>query len=376
MNGKQKAQVRMFTVVALFFTKYMDVLKTFIVLLDEMTNFTNKNKELKIYLGEQDLGVGGVKDDKETLKHKMIDNIMPLAKLAWNWAKKNSNSVMMTLFKVSETDFEGSEENAITLANNIIAGFDKISAADAIKYHITPLKVTDATTSIANFAVEVGTPEQQKIVVKDATVNIDKCIKEIGVILVSCDNFIDGEFWTNTDLRNEYHFSRRVGSSVIQHTALKVQVYGDKEHTLPIAGAMIGIDSLMRSEQTNELGEGEIVQFTAGTYQLSVKATGYGDADVPFAVKRGKHTELIVVLVPNTIEVYMTDFKGLPTNEGSVSIVDTTISGVTNDLGYNCLTGVPEGSGTVEGSDINGNFAKKSFEMGNGKRLRIDLKLE
>ena len=376
MNGKQKAQVRMFTLVALFFTKYVDVLKTFIVLLEEITNFTNKNKELKIYLGEQDLGVGGVKVDKDILKQDMIDKIMPLAKLAWNWAKKNSNTVMMTLFKVTEHDFEGSEENAITLANNIIAGLDKIAAADATKYHITPLKVTDATASIASFAVEVGTPEQQKIVVKEATVNIDKCIKEIGGILVSCDNFIDGEFWTNTDLRNEYHFSRRIGNSVIQHTGVKVQVYGDKDQTIPIEGAMIGIATLQRSELTNELGEGEIVQFTAGTYALSVKANGYGDAEVPFTVKRGKHEELKVALVPNAIEVYMTDYKGLPVTEGSVSILDTSISGVTNDLGIVYVYGVPEGSGTVEGSDINGNFAKKSFEMGNGKRLRIELKLE
>ena len=33
MNSKQKAQVRMFTLIGLFFTKYVDVLKTFILLL-------------------------------------------------------------------------------------------------------------------------------------------------------------------------------------------------------------------------------------------------------------------------------------------------------------------------------------------------------
>ncbi len=375
MNKMQKAQISMFTVIGLFFLKYLDPIKLFIPFYDEVTKFSTKNKELKTYLGEQSTGVGGVKKDKDTLKHDMENLIIPLAKLGWNLAKKNKNTILMTLFKVSESDFEGSEEDALTLATNIIAGLGKLGT-DAVLYHITALKVTNATAAIALFAEAVGTPEQQKIVVKDATLNIDTCIKEIVDILVTCDNFIDGEFWNNTEMRNEYHFGRKVNYSVTQHTAVKVKVYADMEHTIPVSGANIMIEVLNRSEQTNELGEGEIVQFLAGTYQLKVKAVGFGDAEVPFTVKRGKHEEVIVVLVPNIIEVYGTDFKGLPAVNASVSIVNTTISGVTNALGIAVLTAVPAGDGVAEISDINGNFASKAFVLGSGKRLRIDLKLE
>jgi hypothetical protein len=173
----------------------------------------------------------------------------------------------------------------------------------------------------------------------------------------------------------EYNNDRTVMNNVSRHTAIRAHVYGDEDHTELIVGASIGIASLKRNELTDIDAMGEIIQFKGGDYSLDVKAVGYADGAVPFSIKRGKHLEIDVVLVPNVLEVYMTDTKGLPAANVAVSIANTTISAATNALGIALMYAVPEGNGIAEGSDINGNASSKGFVMVNGKRLRIEMQL-
>ena len=375
MNKKLNAEISMFSLVGLFFTKYLAILTAYLPLGEEITEFTAKQLELKVALEAQGLGYAGVADDKAVLRQNMSNLVFPLAMSGKAWALKKGEHVLEALFDINETSFLGSEQEVLVMCNNIISALKPIILQLAT-YLVTQVELDAATASINLFKKAIGTPEQKKQEKQTATFNIDDDLTAIEDILIIVDSLMISGFYSNKELLKEYHLSRRIGSSVGQHTAVKVFVYSDEAQTKPIPTADMEILTLNRFQTTNQAGEGEIVQFHGGTYTMKLKATGFGDMEVPFTVKLGKHLSLNVVMVPNMVDVYVTNSKGELAANASVSIANTNISGVTNSLGYNCLTEVPEGIVTVEVSDENGNFGTKGLVMGNGKRLRIDLKLE
>ena len=373
MNNKQNAQISMFTLVGLFYTKYMDILKLYLPLMELMTNFFAKQKELKTILQQQGIGTTGVKDDKDTLKSIMINLIVPLALKAHGWAATKGNAVLTALFNVSSDDFMGNEKEAVALANNIIDAIGKISVADATKYNILAAKTAETILAISSFEVTIGTPKQQKLNIKEATILIEQKIKEIEDLFVTGDSLLDGEFWDNTALRTEYQLGRRIGYSVRQHTAIKVSVYADDAHTIPIYPGTIAIDSLVRDEVLNAEGLGEIVQFKGGSYLLNVKAPGFVDELLPFAVKHGKHTELVLVMTPKILHVLVTD-NNIPQGNYDVRISNHDITGVTGEKGVAELSKIPN-KGTVEVSNANGVFVSQEYDLGSLNKLIIEVKL-
>ncbi len=374
MNKKQKADISMFTLVGLFFTKHLAFLMAYLPLAEEITNFNTMQTTLKEDLEAQGLGIEGVADSKEVLRQNMSDLIFPMAMAGAAWALKKGELVLIALFDINETSFLGAEQDVVVMCNNIVAALKPI-ITELAKYGITQVELDAGTASILLFKKAIGTPEQKNQEHQTATMNVEDDIAATEAILVITDKLMISGFSKSKDLLEQYHLSRRVGKSVGQHTAIKSYVYADEAHTIPVANASMEIKSLNRKETTNQLGEGEIVQFHAGTYSMMMKALGFGDQEVPFTVKLGKHVSKYIVMVPNTLDVYVTDSKGQPAAFAAVSIVGTNISGVTDAYGYLCLTIVPEGNGTVEGSDENGNSASKTYVMGNGKKLRIELVL-
>ena len=373
MNSRQNSQISMFTLVALFYTKNMEILKTYLPLLECITNFFTKQKDLDTFLQQQGIGTSGVKDDKETLKSIMINLIVPLALKAHGWALTKSNAVLTALFNVSADDFTGNEKEAVILANNIIEGLDKINAADATKYNITVELTTETTVAVTNFSKSIGTPKQQKLNVKEATILIEQKIKEIEGLLVTGDSLLDGEFWNNTELRTEYQLGRRIGRSVRQHTAIKVFAYADEAHTIPVYPGTIAIESLNRDEEINAEGLGEIVQFKGGNYSMIVKAPGFVDELIPFAVKHGKHTEVFIVMTPKMLQVVVTE-NNIPKSNYDVRIIDEHINGVTNEKGTVDLLKIPN-KGIVEISTINGVIIRQEYDMGGLNKLLIEVKV-
>ena len=373
MNNKQNAQINMFTIVALFYTKYMDTLKTYLPLMELITDFFARQKELKTILQQQGIGTTGVKDDKNALRLTMINLIVPLALKAHGWALTNGTAVLTALFNVSADDFMGNEKDAVTLANNIVEAIGKISVTDAAKYNITVAKTAETTLAISSFSNAIGSPKQQRIVVKDATILIEQKIKEIEELFVTGDSLLDGEFWDNTELRTEYQLGRRIGTSVRQHTTIKVSAYSDAAHTIPVYPGTIAIDSLVRDEVLNADGMGEIVQFKGGSYMMNVKAPGFVDESVPFVVKHGKHSEMTLVMTPKILQVLVTD-KSIPAGNYDVRISNHNITGVTGDKGVVELSTIPN-KGTVEVSSANGVFLTQEYDMGSLSKLIIEVKV-
>ena len=191
--------------------------------------------------------------------------------------------------------------------------------------------------------------------------------------MVTGDSLLDGEFWNNTELRTEYQLGRRIGQSVRQHTAVKVFAYADDAHTIPVYPGTIAIESLKRGEDINAEGLGEIIQFKGGNYSLLVKANGFVDELVPFAVKHGKHTEVFLVMKPKILEVVVTE-NNIAKSNYDVRIFNENIAGVTDVKGIVDLLKIPN-TGIVEVSSINGVFARQEYDMGSLSKLVIEVKV-
>ncbi len=375
MTKKQGKKIDMYALIVLFFVKFEGDFLTDIPLVTQITDFKVKEKLIRALLDAQGYGSKPKTRSKAALRQMMIVAIMKLVRKGNAWALTTKDAGMMEIFGIVEEDFKLSQDKLIVLVDKILDILTKNIVA-LTPYKVTLLTIGAVKTIEADYLEAKDAPKQQQESKKTITTTLENEIDAADLILEICDNLIIAEYEDSLPaLVIEYNNDRKVVNSVSRHTAIRAHVYGDEDHTELIVGASIGIASLKRNELTDIDAMGEIIQFKGGDYVLDVKAVGYADAAVPFSIKKGKHLEIDVVLVPNVLEVYMTDAKGLPAGDVAVSIANTTISAATNAQGIALMYAVPEGNGIAEGSDINGNASSKGFLMVNGKRLRIEMQL-
>jgi hypothetical protein len=298
MNNRQIAQVNMFIRIKLFFAKYAATLTPFAPLAALITKFTTLQTALQTEIDAQGIDITGVAKSKENLNHTMVQLLVPLARKAKVWAKTTANTTLQVQLDVTASDFQGSEVEEVALAQNLLT-IIQANAAALLAYNITAAQIAAAATAVAAFAGAVGTPQQMAIVSQTASINIGASIKQIADVLNDCDDLIEPEFAAaHSDMVKEYISNRKIGNTTALHTTITAHVYVDAAHTQTIAGATIAIDELNRTDTTKADGSASIVQFKAGDYHLTVKATGHSDVTMPFSVKAGKHIEVDVVMNP------------------------------------------------------------------------------
>jgi len=296
MNKRQIAQANMFIRIKLFFAKYNALLTAFAPLATLMGKFATQQTALQAEIDAQGIDLTGVAQGKENLKHTMVQLLVPLCRKAKVWAKTTGNATLQVQLDVSASDFQTSEVEEVALAQNLLSIL-QTNAAALLAYNVTAAQIGATATAVTAFANAVGTPQQSAIVSQTATINIGASIKQIADILSDCDDLIEPEFTAaHADMVKEYVANRRIGNAAATHTTITVHVYADAAHSQPIVGATVSIDEIGRTETTKAEGSASIVQFKAGDYHLTVKATGHSDVTVPFSIKTGKHIEVDVVM--------------------------------------------------------------------------------
>ncbi len=362
----------MFTLVALFFTKYSTILSAYIPLLAQMVLFTNQEKDLQILLNQQGYGSKGKTISKDSLKAALVSLVLSMAQKAKGWALVTNNKEMAEFFDIYTSDFKLKDNDLITFIQIILQNLTT-NATALIPYKVVAADITIANTFLADFIVIKDSPKQQIDVIKTATGDITKQIKIIDNTLVICDTLILGEFeLSNPEMVAEYNNNRKIVSSVGQHTTVKAHVYSDIAQMHPVINAEVSIISLNRTTYTSFEGEAEIVQFVGGSYTLSIVSPGYVKTNLPFAVAKGKHVEFDVVLKPTLIHGRVTN-KGIPVAGYNVNIVGTLLSVITDANGEYNIYMVLDGEGVLESSNEGGDSTSTTFTMVNGQTLRIDI---
>ncbi len=372
MDNKQSRKINMFTLIALFYTKYDTILSAYLPLSTQIASFIDQEKDLQNFLNQQGYGSKGKTMSKEALRIALISLVLSLARKAKAWALITNNKEMIELFDINITDFKVKDNDFVTFIQIILQNLTTNITA-LLPYNVVAANITTANTFLADFMEVKDSPKQQIAVTKTATDAITKQILIIENTLNICDALILGEFSiTQPEMVAEYNNDRLVASSIGRHTSIKAHVYSDIAHMHPVIDALVSINSLNRVEHTSFEGEAEIVQFVGGSLILSIVSPGYVKSNLPFAVARGKHIEVDVVLKPTLIHGRVTN-KGIPVAGYNVNIVGTMLSVITDENGEYNIYMVLDGEGVLESSNEGGDSISKSFTMINGQTLRIDL---
>ena len=372
MTKSQGSKVNMFALIGLFFSKYNTALSAFTPLFDQITAFLLKEANLKDLLDQQGYNTKGKTMTKEMLRIIMIGLVRPMAKSAKGWAMTENNKEMLNIFDVSDDQYNLNQKSLVVLIDMIVKALED-NLTDMAVYNITAAKIAAAKAATADYVAAKNTPKQQKALKKTITALIKTEIKATTGILEICDTLMEGEFGDSAaEMVQEYQNGRKLPETVSRHTTIKAHVYGDEEHSEPVEDAAMSIESLNRHEVTNVDGEGEIVQFKGGDYELHFKAKGYSDIDVPFTIKMGKLVEIDVVMVPNIIDGHVSIGDKSAVNY-HVGIDGTDIKGVTDDFGNYTLTAVEEGNGLLVATNDGGNIMRKAYTMITGQNLKIDF---
>lgn len=372
MTKNQGKKVGMYSLIILFFAKFDGDVNGFQPLVDQLALFLLKEKGIRVLLDEQGYGNKGYTMSKAALRQQMIALIMPMVDNACAWALTVGNADMQDVFGIVETDFKLTQDKLIILVDEILEALtDNIVALAA--YNITLVRINAAKTAENKYIAAKEIPKQKRATKKTVTASISKEIKDADKILTIIDRLMSGEFGGSMpSMVLEYTNSRMIHNSVNRHTMVRLHVYRDEEHAEPIAHANISIASIDRHDETNIDGEGEIIQFKGGDYLILVKAKGFGDAEIPFSIKRGKQIAIDVVMEANVVFGNVV-IDGKPSVNATVQIDGTNIVEKTDAFGNYALDEVPEGMVVIEASNEKGGRVSKTIVVENGKRLRVDM---
>ena len=340
-----------------------------------ITDFLLMFKNLEGEIGIQDEDNKGITKGKNDLRAMMIALTVPLSRKARVWAKAIKNSKLATQFDIHKTSFGVSELEDLTLATNIM-GILNLNATELVAYNITALQLTDLGTVIAAFKKEVETPAIASTEEKTSTENIATGITKIMEQLVDIDDLLIPEFEiTDASTVAAYKENRIIGEAAVQHTAVTTHIYEDEAHTLPITGAIMGIDELNRSGTSDVDEMSEIIQFKDGSYNLRIVSAGKVDMILPFNIKRGKRVEMNIVMVPNKITGSILTASKKPVTNCKVLIKGTTIEVAPDYFGNFILLNIPDGNGVIVATNTDGLSVSQPFVMVNGRELMINLVL-
>ncbi len=374
MNKKQIAQVNMFTRMKLFFGKYAAILTPFAALAALIAKFNTQQALLQNEIDAQGIDTTGVAQSKDSLKTTMLNLLIPMARKARVWAKANNNSILEVQFDIVKSSFDVADTIAISLAENLMTALNA-NAAALLAYNITAAQLTAAGNAVTAFKNAVGTPQQQANALQVATTSIVGSIKTIADLMGDVDDLLIPEFAVSqANMVAEYENNRRIGNAATHHTNVVAHIYNDVAKMNPITGASISIDSLNRSSTSNKDGKAEIVQFKAGDYSLTVKATNHIDQHISFSIKGGKHVELDVVMSDGRV-VGAASTTVKPVANANVTIAGTNFSATTDSDGKYSFMGVPAGSQTINIATQGGDSGSKTVTVLSGEVVVVDFGL-
>jgi len=298
MTYKQALKIAMFLRITLFFKKNKTLLDTFTFLAGIIDKFQDAYSRLEPILEQQAANTTGLTKTKEQALADVVNALLPLCRKAYAWARINKNETLKSLFNIHVTDFSMSSpgQDDYTLVSNLIAGLNT-NITDLLEVRITKIQLDEATALSIIFKSTLGVPQKAKKDTTAATVSLDEEMLELTDLEEICHDLVVNEYnITDHDMVLTYVASRKIGNTTKTHTTVSFNVFADAAKLIPIKDAAVTIVERNRTEHTDYLGMGEIVQFKGGKLTLLIKAEKLLDKEVPFQVKNGQHTDLEVVM--------------------------------------------------------------------------------
>ncbi len=298
MNNYQNAQVNMLDAVKLFFTENMTITNTFPPLTTQITQFTDIHTNLKQAIQLQIIPTTGITADKKEEAEKLIEMILPKARLAHAWAVTTKNNDLAQIFDTTEYNLERLTENDLTSTAQNIHDTLNNNLSALTPYGFTPTTLTTIQSQIDLFQNLIGTPEVASSNRETATKAIAQYIKNATDILKITDDLIFGNF-TDTEpaFVNIYNNVRQIINTGTRHTGIRATITTSGSDS-PIQNATLLLHELNRTATSNITGTAEILKFTAGTYHFTTSHPTHQPLTQILKITRGKILEINIQLPP------------------------------------------------------------------------------
>jgi len=298
MNNYQNAQVNMLDALKLFFADNTAITDTFTPLADQIILYNNNHTNLKSAIQLQITPTTGITADKDEEAEKLIDIIVPKARLAHAWAVTINNQEFAEIFNVTETTLQRLTENDLISTTQYI--HDKLlsNSTPLAPYGITPMIIIDIQSQITLFASLVGTPEVATSTRETATKAIAILIKDTIDILKITDDLIFGNFSdTEPYFINTYTNVRQIINTGTRHTGIRATILITGT-TTPIQATSLLIQELNRTAISDITGKAEILKFKGGTYHFITTHPAYQTNTQILKIIRGRILEINIQLTP------------------------------------------------------------------------------
>ena len=298
--------------------------------------------------------------------------MVDLARKARVWAENEHDTKLEHLYNIHISDYDGMNDKAILEVFIIISKSISDNLTKIVGYKILATDITAVDAAIDEAMADIGKPKQALKERATSTGNIAVNIDNGMVYLHKIDDLFLSEYNTsNPKLVAEYTLNRQEEPIGIHHTGIRAVVMtGDEEY---INEALVEIPILKKSVLTNYEGGGELIKFKAGTYEVIIYKDGFEKYSCLQKTHRGKMTEFIVKLKPKMLQVIVKK-GGLPVREYCTSIVNTSISNMTDKEGISDLYRAPN-RGVIEVSNENGEFKRVEYDMQELIKLVIHIEM-
>jgi hypothetical protein len=372
MDKGNRMKVNMFTLVALYFTKYATLFTDYAQLVLEITGFKAVLVDMGIDIGVQTKDTKGVTADKNILVSTAVQLTVDTARKARVYAENVNDTKLEHTYNIHVSDFHNGDSKTVLEALTVVSKAIGDNMAKFVGYKIVAADVTAIDAAIAAAMEDLGKSKQAIKERSTSTGNIAVNVDKGMAYLHKIDDLLISEYKnTNPKEVAEYKLNRQEEPIGTHHTGIRPLVTSTGGELLH--DALVSIPELKRDTLTNYDGIGELIKFKTGTYSIEVSKDGFIGFKTIMKVPRGKIVEFTVILLPKVLVVMATK-KGLPAKEYSASVVDTDVQAMTNAAGMAELPKAPN-KGVLELSNENGDFYSLPYDMGGMDRLVINVEI-
>lgn len=299
MNATQESKLNMYRATQKHCTDNAAIVATVPAFQTALNSFNVKVSAIIAAAQQEDLVTKGITVDKAEAKRTLCRLTTDIAAPIFAFASATSNNTLKQEVNFSYTDLLKTKDDLMAPRCQNIKDLGIENKLALEPYGITEAGLIALQTEIDNYQVKVPTPRNSAAQKKTLRQNIKNLIKETDIVLKEqMDKTVVGFKTVNPDFVSTYKANRVIIDPGKSITTLKGSVQSSQDD-LPVKAASILVKETDNITTSNAAGTYEIKPIAAGTYTVTISATGFKEkTETSVIVKQGQTTILNSILDP------------------------------------------------------------------------------
>ncbi len=299
MNATQESKLNMYRATQKHCTDNAAIIAAVPAFETALNVFNVKLSAIIAATQQEDLVTKGITVDKSEAKKTLCRLTTDIAAPIFAFASSTANNKLKQEVNFSYSDLLRTKDDLMAPRCQNIKDLGIANLAALAPYGLTTAGLIALQTEIDNYQVKVPTPRNSAAQKKTIRENMKTLFKEIDIVLKEqMDKTVVGFKATNPDFVSTYKANRIIIDPGKSKTTLKGTVQSS-QNDLPVKGALILLEDTGIKTTTNPTGSYEIKPIPAGTYSITISATGFKEkTETGIIIKQGQATTLNTILDP------------------------------------------------------------------------------